>query len=1018
MSDTAVGAFHISRFLLPRFCVLLSSILLLLASASAAQAVTAITETTGAGNLGTLVSPPNGNVYGITGGTQVGSNLFHSFSQFNVGAGDIAQFQTSTLNLDQAMQNILGRITDQNPSTIFGTVDSATYYPHANLFLMNPYGFLFGPNATVNIGGMATFTTADYLKLGDNVRFEAIPGMQDALLSASPVAAFGFLGSNPAAIAVQGSQLTMANGTGLSLIGGNQGFTSVPDGVSVTGGTLSATNGEINLVSVASPGEILLPGLGFAPNINGDSFTSFGPVTISGGSVLDASGSPGGTVRIRSGHFVLDGSSLFANTTGDVDGASTGVDIHTLDEATLRNASAIVSFSDGGGRSGDIELKAGTLGIQDGSAIFSGSSGSAPASNILISASNSVSLTGTDPFGSGVGSAITSDSLDFCSCTQPSGSVSVTASSLTLDDQAIIQTRAFGDRHGGNITLDLDSLIVKGGSAVQASGGEFSSSGNITITAGDTILLSGQFDSDTPSRILSVNEGIAGTGAIALETGSLSLEGGARIRNEALASPETGQEPKISIVANENVNLSGGSNIRVLNVASTVGGIDISGESITLTDQSVIRTETFGDGNAGPINITASNLSILSGSTVESSTFQNAGLGGNITINLTGNLALKGQAIGESGEVISSNISSRTTGSGDGGLITISANSTEISGGALITTSTALGTGNAGSVTIQGTASPAQSLLISDTGSGIFTDTQGTGAGGDIFAHANSVTLLNGGTLSAKTSGTEATATGGSIKVNAPDQVTMTNGSSISASSTGPGNTGNIQINAGNLFEMTNSSVTTEANQASGGSIKITTDPSGTVQLTNSLISASVLDGTGGGGSVDIDPQFVILLNSQILAQAVQGPGGNIFITTNFLLLDANSVISASSQFGLNGTVTIQSPNSPISGQIQPLGKTPLIATSLLNQRCAALVGGEFSSFTVAGRDSLPTEPGSWLTSPLYAAGEGLGVKAKGGKAEDEGLEGAAPTLSLRQIAPAGFLTQAFAVDVLTSCQS
>jgi hypothetical protein len=133
-------------------------------------------------------------------------------------------------------------------------------------------------------------------------------------------------------------------------------------------------------------------------------------------------------------------------------------------------------------------------------------------------------------------------------------------------------------------------------------------------------------------------------------------------------------------------------------------------------------------------------------------------------------------------------------------------------------------------------------------------------------------------------------------------------------------------------------------------------------------------------------------------------------------------VISASSQFGVNGTVTIQSPNSPISGQIQPLNKTPLIATSLLNQHCAALADGQFSSFTVAGRDSLPTEPGSWLASPLafttLSEGSRLGMKAEGGKAEGEKLESVAPILSLRQIAPAGFLTQAFAVDWSASCQS
>src|SRR4029079_14245219 len=184
-------------------------------------------------------------------------------------------------------------------------------------------------------------------------------------------------------------------------------------------------------------------------------------------------------------------------------------------------------------------------------------------------------------------------------------------------------------------------------------------------------------------------------------------------------------------------------------------------------------------------------------------------------------------------------------------------------------------------------------------------------------------------------------------------------------SSTGPGNTGNIQITAGNQFAMTNSTVTTEATQSSGGAIKITTNPNGTVQLTDSTVSASVQDGTGGGGSVNIDPQSVVLINSQILAQAVQGPGGNINITTNLLLPDSTSVISASSQFGQQGNIIIQSPISPASGKIIPLGQKPLIATTLLSQRCSALAGGNASSFTVAGRDSLPAEPGGWLSIPL-----------------------------------------------------
>ena len=161
---------------------------------------TSITQITGAGDLGTQVLPPIGHVYGITGGKPVGTNLFHSFGQFSVGTGDIAQFQTTSPTPTTAMSNILARVTGGNPSAIFGIIDSATYYPNASFFLMNPNGIIFGPNATVNIGGMAHFTTADYLKLGDGHLFKAIPDVaNDALLSTYPVTAFGFLGSSPAA---------------------------------------------------------------------------------------------------------------------------------------------------------------------------------------------------------------------------------------------------------------------------------------------------------------------------------------------------------------------------------------------------------------------------------------------------------------------------------------------------------------------------------------------------------------------------------------------------------------------------------------------------------------------------------------------------------------------------------------------------------------------------------------------------------------------------------------------------
>src|SRR5262249_30686905 len=180
-------------------------------------------------------TPPPGKVqYDITGGTRPGggTNLFHSFGDFNVPNNNIANFLN---NSGLPTSNILGRVTGGNISNIFGTIQTQGF-GNANLYLMNPAGFLFGQGATVNVGGMVTFTSADYLRLADGARFNAIPkASADALLSIAPVAAFGFLGSNPGAITVQGSQLTVAEGTGISLVGGN---------ITIQGGTLNAPSGQ------------------------------------------------------------------------------------------------------------------------------------------------------------------------------------------------------------------------------------------------------------------------------------------------------------------------------------------------------------------------------------------------------------------------------------------------------------------------------------------------------------------------------------------------------------------------------------------------------------------------------------------------------------------------------------------------------------------------------------------------------------------------------------------------------
>src|SRR5215813_446373 len=244
-------------------CLLLGcSLVLAFNQTSVVQAAAPITPSGLNTQVNLSQTPPAGKTqFDITGGTRPGggANLFHSFGQFNVPNNNIANFLNDS---GLATSNILGRVTGGNISNIFGTIQT-TGFGNANLFMMNAAGFLFGPNATVNVGGMVAFTSADYLRLGDGKLFNAAPNPNaDALLSAAPVAAFGFLGSNPGAITVQGSQFAVTPGTGISLVGGNITIQSgTLDNGTVQPARFSAPNGQINLATAASPGEFLLQGL-------------------------------------------------------------------------------------------------------------------------------------------------------------------------------------------------------------------------------------------------------------------------------------------------------------------------------------------------------------------------------------------------------------------------------------------------------------------------------------------------------------------------------------------------------------------------------------------------------------------------------------------------------------------------------------------------------------------------------------------------------------------------------------
>ncbi len=988
--------------------------------------------------LNTVITP-QGHVFDITGGTRPGNgpNLFHSFGEFGVPPHHIANFLNDS---GLATANILGRVTGGNPSQIFGTIQT-TGFGHANLFLMNPAGIVFGPTASLNVGGSVSVTTADYLRFANGGIFNAMPGPQDATLSSSPVAAFGFLGSNPNAVTVQGGQLVLSEGQSLSLVGGDLTMTAgaLEHGASQPA-RLSAPGGQINLVSVAAAGEV--PALdakspGSEPLANG--IGRFGTLSLSEGTNIDTSADKAGRIVIRSGQFTMNDASLTA-ISGNASnrGSATSPDSPaiaiTADTVTLSNGSLIMADTHGTAPAGDITFNVDTL-----SAIGKGP--------IRIQVTPESLITGPDFSQTGVLIESTSRSHDIGAgeagritiqgiegpgsvartvhlddtiihtrsfggtATTPPGRITITANSLALSDQVEIYATTNGPAPAGNVALNVDTLrsnwhpdgsFIEGrpvliGSPTEHPDRTAGPPGIVTIsgpgeestdpatsimlsnTEIDTFAVGGS--SPRPAPIIITSDTVALSNLTILVTtsgGAAPAPAGDIVFN--VNTLRVNMNPDGTPIANAHRVYLNSPSGRLDSTAGPPGTVTISGIAQEPTDaaqlvalyNAQISTAVEGGTAAlppGTITITADTVT-LGGRTEIFAFTTSPAPAGDIAFNvnvLRANVNSDGTLIndGRPRSLIASVGGRRDNIGGRAGTITISGVAPEASDSAklIALNNTEVSTAVWGGAP---TTVPATITIVADTlrltnSPKIDTDTTGGAPAGNITFKVNTLIADQGTNISSRTSGE---GQGGSITIDAGRSISLLHGSSITASSAGPADAGNITINAGAHFTAQQASVTTQASQGSGGNITLQATDS--IQLANSQLNTSVQGGpTTIGGNIFIDPAIVTLHNSQILAQAVEGQGGNINIVAGTFLADQSSIVSASSQFGLSGTVTIQSPVSSLSGTLASLSQQPLQVHPLLTQRCAARADGRMSSLVVSGRDSLPQEPGGWLFSPL-----------------------------------------------------
>jgi large exoprotein involved in heme utilization and adhesion len=441
--------------------------------------------------------------------------------------------------------------------------------------------------------------------------------------------------------------------------------------------------------------------------------------------------------------------------------------------------------------------------------------------------------------------------------------------------------------------------------------------GNILIAADDVVIKGQKGGTTTGIATMSQVSGDAGNISIIAES-SFSLLDGGSLSADAFDASNAGEisisSPKILLSGNNGLMPSSISSSVLENATGQGGKIRLFNvDSLVMEEGTFISTETLGDSDAGRIEIDAKKIS-LTGAAILAATHSN-GNGGDIEMNAQ-HVTLSGGG----------GISCETRGAGDGGKLILNA----------------------------------ENLTIED-GAQIASDSFSSGAGGMLDISTTGDLVLSNALITTESKNAE----GGDINVNCKN-LNLSDQSEILAKSSGNGDAGSVSISVLSDLTIQNSAINTQASQADGGEIAV--DAGRLITLKSGKILASVNGGTGTiGGNINLISKDILLdENSQIYANAFEGQGGRITISSNVFLKEPLGILDASSQIGIDGIIEISAPFTNLSGSLKPLPTDFVNAAKLVKTPCDARVkDGDYGSFTVRGRDGLPIEPGGFQISPI-----------------------------------------------------
>lgn len=870
----------------------------------------------------------------VGGGAIRGSNLFHSFQEFNVNQGEQVYF-TNPIGIN----NILTRVTGNHISKILGTlgIDGA-----ANLFLINPNGIVFGKNARLDIAGSFVASTANAIKLGENGLFSATEPQNSNLLTIQPTVLFAnTLHQQQAEISVEGN-LTIGSRQTLTLQGDivtNTGSLTVPGGtVQILGNQVSLLNNatiNTDAINNGNGGTVIIKAndlTRFEGNISargGDNSGNGGFVEVSGGRVefagtVDTSASNGSF-----GRLLLDPKDILIQAGGTISGQSLSQALALNNVSLQANNDITVNDDITGVGANNLNLEAGrSLTINPNrSIILNGGN-----LNVKINDENAIA-TQRDPgvaqFFMNPGSQILTNG----------GNATITSGKFGQNSQihttnaSIISAKSSGN--GGDIALNAINDITTGN---LISG--FFNIPNITdsISSGDITINSTAGGITTTNYLLANAQQQAGDISL-LAAGNLSLNAAGDFpRSGNIAS--IGDTPgKITFTSG---NILSGKNIRIVNANLGAG----RGNDITLTARSIFLDTT-------------SIFALARGK----------GRGGNMILNATDDVVMRTSDIGTNSDAALA-VNLPTGASGDAGDFTLNARRLSISqdptaffpfrGTSISTGTDANTTGNAGNLTINASESveligrqlttpiltPSQlvSQLLQGTGVGISTNAFGSGNagkltvntgrlllrdaggistfpvsgnGGDLTINAIEILLQNFAGIQTATAGS---GQAGNLTINA-DKVTLTNRSIIDAAAlAGTGNAGNLTLSVKQL-NVRDGSIVSSATTGEGNAATLNLNATDKVEVVGtfadnsslpSAIATASLSPIGNAGPLNITTgQLIVRQGGEITTATVgQGNGAPITINTRTLQLDNGRINASTAGAGNGGDITINATDS------------------------------------------------------------------------------------------------------------